>query len=603
MAAETVPPDAFPWDAPLATSYPPPVSPGTKHATGRPETDGDSYAPAPGPLLTGKWMLKRSEHLKRWNKRWVSLDATGKLLTFRSSPEDAKTLSHVKLKDIRAASVSSVNFHGNKSYAKRCVYVETKHADPESDESKGVFLVAETYEDASRWVADIRALAPDPNSRRISENASLSPAAAPPTPALVAKIPRRAGVPASDSSSAESRASSSSSASFENDAVTPLSTSSRSVSRSDSSGTHAAASRRLSARASATSERSVSATSGWAVAPASRWFVGTKKQYAADLASAAEDFKNTTSQTHAHMAQMQEMMREALSAKDAMLRATQESLACAQTAATESRMRADATAARLEEKSIEVSEFTRELEDVKAAAQVHVDMTRERLAKADANERELRASLASAEARIKALEAEKAAEAMKAARVTDALRLELEAASARSIRAAAEAEMALSFERRTIETLEAEISKLERVRGWKGVFGGARTNSGRARMHDAARGARDVLRFSDSVSFDSRSGWRASADANTTPLLITPNDTDGTGDTDAVDACLSGGTAYRGVSAAAAAATAAAEATTPEAVEYVCRRRLFEYGLAAPSTPAEVISHLDSPGAHGCRQM
>ena len=41
-------------------------------------------------------------------------------------------------------SVSSVNFHGNKSYAGRCVLLQTKHADPESDAARAVFLVAET---------------------------------------------------------------------------------------------------------------------------------------------------------------------------------------------------------------------------------------------------------------------------------------------------------------------------------------------------------------------------------------------------------------------------------------------------------------------------
>ena len=146
-------------------------------------------------------MLKRSEHLRLWNKRWVSLDGSGKRVTFRVGPDDAKVSTSVLLSDIRNVSVSSVNFHGNKSYANRCVFLETKVSDPESDDSKGVFLVAETQGDASRWVADIRALAPD-NASRVSDELSLSPAAAPPTPALVVNVPRR--TPTSVSSVADS---------------------------------------------------------------------------------------------------------------------------------------------------------------------------------------------------------------------------------------------------------------------------------------------------------------------------------------------------------------------------------------------------------------
>ena len=77
MATVTVPPDVSPWDAPVTPSYPPALSPGTKRATGRAETGGDSRGCA---LPYNRWeMLKRSEHLKRWNKRWVSLDAAARV--------------------------------------------------------------------------------------------------------------------------------------------------------------------------------------------------------------------------------------------------------------------------------------------------------------------------------------------------------------------------------------------------------------------------------------------------------------------------------------------------------------------------------------------
>ena len=193
MATVTVPPDVSPWDAPLTPSYPPALSPGTKRATGRAETGGDSYADAPCPAIAGMWMLKRSEHLKRWNKRWVSLDAAGARLTFRASPGVAKALSHVAVEHIRGAFVSSVNFHGNKSYAGRCVCLERKHADPESDASREVFLVAATRADANKWVAKVRALVAERNPIDTDDAIRLSPVAAPPTPALVnERDPRRA---------------------------------------------------------------------------------------------------------------------------------------------------------------------------------------------------------------------------------------------------------------------------------------------------------------------------------------------------------------------------------------------------------------------------
>lgn len=604
MATVTVPPDVSPWDAPLTPSYPPALSPGTKRATGRAETGGDSYADAPGPTLAGMWMLKRSEHLKRWNKRWVSLDAAGARLTFRASPGVAKALSHVAVEHIRGASVSSVNFHGNKSYAGRCVRLERKHADPESDASREVFLVAATSADANGWVTDVRALVAerDPSTREgfdTDDKIRLSPVAAPPTPALVAeRDPRRA--PASASSAASASRSSSS---FSSDASTPADFERSNASRSAFEATSGTAAN----DADAPSARVASVAS----LTSARWFdfakSGTKKTASARARSsaenserAAEELQATASATHAQMAQVREMAREAREAKDAELRATRESVAGARAAATEARRRADVTQTRLEEKAAEAASLRRELEDVKAAAALASELARARLARADALERELGARLAAAEARGDALaEARDAAEAA-GTQAAEALRADLHAAGVSALRAATEAEASLDAARRRVEALEREKLELERLRGWKGVFARpARRCAKKTRTNEG---------FSFSVenleNFDNRNDAPLLADAPPASEVFAarvspqsssaPRGYRGNG----VGSARSGG----GFVAAATAASAPADASTPEAAA-TARRRLFEYGLVAPPTPADILQTLDSPGAHGCRQM
>ena len=59
----------------------------------------------------------------------------------------------------------------------------------------------------------------------------------------------------------------------------------------------------------------------------------------------------------------------------------------------------------------------------------------------------------------------------------DALRADLEAAGVSALRAATEAEASLDAARRRIEALEFKNLELERLRGWKGVFGGAKALS------------------------------------------------------------------------------------------------------------------------------
>ena len=85
---------------PHSRSYPPSRAPGTKRAVGGEDARGD---PRALPLASGRWMLKRSEHLRRWNKRWVSLDETGESVIIKANPADEKALSSVRLADVRCA--------------------------------------------------------------------------------------------------------------------------------------------------------------------------------------------------------------------------------------------------------------------------------------------------------------------------------------------------------------------------------------------------------------------------------------------------------------------------------------------------------------------
>lgn len=89
-------------EPPLTPSYPPSRSPGTKRAVGGEGMRGETHARG-RPLADGRWMLKRSEHLRRWNKRWVSLDETGESVIIKANPADEKALSSVRLADVRCA--------------------------------------------------------------------------------------------------------------------------------------------------------------------------------------------------------------------------------------------------------------------------------------------------------------------------------------------------------------------------------------------------------------------------------------------------------------------------------------------------------------------
>ena len=104
MATVTVPLGVSPWDAPLTPSYPPALSPGTKRATGRAETGGDSYADAPCPAIGWDVDVEAVGALEAVEQALGVSGRGGARLTFRASPGVAKALSHVAVEHIRARS-------------------------------------------------------------------------------------------------------------------------------------------------------------------------------------------------------------------------------------------------------------------------------------------------------------------------------------------------------------------------------------------------------------------------------------------------------------------------------------------------------------------
>ena len=111
---------------------------------------GKRMISAGGPLAGGMWLLKRSELLKRWKRRWFQTDAAGEVVEIRGDKSDAKTRSVITLADVRSATVSTTNFHGDAEMKGCCVYLEL------GTPWRTVFLVADSPSDAKAFVKDVR---------------------------------------------------------------------------------------------------------------------------------------------------------------------------------------------------------------------------------------------------------------------------------------------------------------------------------------------------------------------------------------------------------------------------------------------------------------
>eukprot|EP01018_Ginkgo_biloba_P031449 Gb_18894 [translate_table: standard] len=100
-------------------------------------------------LLQGP-LLKRSETLRKWNERWVTLDPTTGKMEYRARRNELAPKGTIIFDANSTITVSPVNFHGLQKYDGCCFYIGTP-------QKKEYFLCAETPGAATAWVATLRA--------------------------------------------------------------------------------------------------------------------------------------------------------------------------------------------------------------------------------------------------------------------------------------------------------------------------------------------------------------------------------------------------------------------------------------------------------------
>jgi hypothetical protein len=599
---------------------------------------GKRIISAGGPLAGGMWLLKRSELLKRWKRRWFQTDAAGEVVEIRGDKSDAKTRSVITLADVRSATVSTTNFHGDAEMKGCCVYLEL------GTPWRTVFLVADSPSDANAFVKDVRiragldatlaalprALTPAMKAKggdpEMSEEAAiallapgLTPVRAPATPSPAAARPTAAAITPSSPLTVSAIA----------DEVSPAS----SAGSARSSGARANASVNTPSSAD-------SAASGASRKERKGWF--GKPSLASSIASVAEQFSKSTDLSQEKMNDMTRMMEGAMRAKDEQLSATNRLLEAECTVAREARGRADALQKRLEEKSAHLDRRTQELanekisssalrmkdEEASRADEAEASLARvrreaedlareltetrqkaddtqralmeegallqERHVKAVATERELRESLASAERRGDVL----ARETAELKQHVAGLNGDLSIADERAVAAAAAAAKELEAEReKTAELLHVVRTK----RGFLGMF--------RKTPKASARRGRRALAL-PAPPATAPPAFRATVvepagefEFRTTAATAAGSDVGTDESVDAANAVLARRMMRDGVwintpRHRRVGGPVLANASTPEAL--IIRKRLV-YG--AVETCEEVIDALDSPHAQGCRQM
>lgn len=614
--------------------------------------------PAGGPLADGLWMLKRSEHLKRWKRRWFQADASGDIVEIRGDKADGKTRSTISLADVRSATVSSTNFHGDPDMKGCCVYVEL------GTPWRAVFLVADSPAQADAFVNDVRMRA------GLDQSLATLPRAF--TPAVKTK----GAVPAMSQEAANALlapgltpvrtpATPSPNASRQQPAAkTPGSPLTVSAIANEASPASSVGSAR-SGLSNEVSPRTPSmANSGASKKVGVGWF--GKPSLASSIASVAEQFSKSTDLSQEKMNDMTRMMEGAMRAKDEQLSATNRLLEAECTVAREARGRADALQKRLEEKSAQLDRRTHELasekisasalrmkydsvretaeeetaradeaeasfarvrrelddavrelaetrqkaDDTQKALMEEGALLQERHARAVATERELRESLDAAERRGDQLARETAELKQRAAD----LDRDLANAEERAVAATAAAAKELEAERKKV----AELLHVVRTkRGFLGMFRKTPKASALVEHDEARRSARrgrraaaaalpappatappalraGDVRQSPSSDFEFRTATRDRA---------THGSEVSDGSFDAANAVLARRMMRDGVwmntpRHRRVGGPVIADASTPEAA--IIRKRLV-YG--AVETCEEVIDALDSPHAQGCRQM
>ena len=606
-------------------------------------------------MADGLWMLKRSEHLKRWKRRWFQADASGDIVEIRGDKAEAKTRSTISLADVRSATVSSTNFHGDSDMKGCCVYLEL------GTPWRAVFLVADSPAKADAFVNDVRMRA------GLDQSLATLPRAF--TPAVKTK----GAVPAMSQEAANALLA---------PGLTPVrapATPSRNASRQQPAArtpgsplTVSAIANEASPASSAGSARSglandsartpSTANSGASKKVGVGWF--GKPSLASSIASVAEQFSKSTDLSQEKMNDMTRMMEGAMRAKDEQLSATNRLLEAECTVAREARGRADALQKRLEEKSAQLDRRTQELasekisasalrmkydsvretaeeetaradeaeaslarvrrelddavrelaetrqkaDDTQRALMEEGALLQERHARAVATERELRESLDAAERRGDQLARETAELKQRAADLDQ----DLSNAEDRAVAAADKAAKELEAERKKV----AELLHVVRTkRGFLGMFRKTPKASALVEHDEARRSARRGRRAAAALPAPPATAPPAlrggdvqqppSSDFEFRTATHTPADGSevSDGSFDAANAVLARRMMRDGVwmntpRHRRVGGPVIANASTPEAA--IIRKRLV-YG--AVETCEEVIDALDSPHAQGCRQM
>ena len=606
-------------------------------------------------MADGLWMLKRSEHLKRWKRRWFQADASGDIVEIRGDKAEAKTRSTISLADVRSATVSSTNFHGDSDMKGCCVYLEL------GTPWRAVFLVADSPAKADAFVNDVRMRA------GLDQSLATLPRAF--TPAVKTK----GAVPAMSQEAANALlapgltpvrapATPSPNASRQQPAArTPGSPLTVSAIANEASPASSAGSAR-SGLANDSARTPSTANSGASKKVGVGWF--GKPSLASSIASVAEQFSKSTDLSQEKMNDMTRMMEGAMRAKDEQLSATNRLLEAECTVAREARGRADALQKRLEEKSAQLDRRTQELasekisasalrmkydsvretaeeetaradeaeaslarvrrelddavrelaetrqkaDDTQRALMEEGALLQERHARAVATERELRESLDAAERRGDQLARETAELKQRAADLDQ----DLSNAEDRAVAATAAAAKELEAERKKV----AELLHVVRTkRGFLGMFRKTPKASALVEHDEARRSARRGRRAAAALPAPPATAPPAlrggdvqqppSSDFEFRTATHTPADGSevSDGSFDAANAVLARRMMRDGVwmntpRHRRVGGPVIADASTPEAA--IIRKRLV-YG--AVETCEEVIDALDSPHAQGCRQM
>ena len=606
-------------------------------------------------MADGLWMLKRSEHLKRWKRRWFQADASGDIVEIRGDKAEAKTRSTISLADVRSATVSSTNFHGDSDMKGCCVYLEL------GTPWRAVFLVADSPAKADAFVNDVRMRA------GLDQSLATLPRAF--TPAVKTK----GAVPAMSQEAANALlapgltpvrapATPSPNASRQQPAArTPGSPLTVSAIANEASPASSAGSAR-SGLANDSTRTPSTANSGASKKVGVGWF--GKPSLASSIASVAEQFSKSTDLSQEKMNDMTRMMEGAMRAKDEQLSATNRLLEAECTVAREARGRADALQKRIEEKSAQLDRRTQELasekisasalrmkydsvretaeeetaradeaeaslarvrrelddavrelaetrqkaDDTQRALMEEGALLQERHARAVATERELRESLDAAERRGDQLARETAELKQRAADLDQ----DLSNAEDRAVAAADKAAKELEAERKKV----AELLHVVRTkRGFLGMFRKTPKASALVEHDEARRSARRGRRAAVALPAPPATAPPAlrggdvqqppSSDFEFRTATHTPADGSevSDGSFDAANAVLARRMMRDGVwmntpRHRRVGGPVIANASTPEAA--IIRKRLV-YG--AVETCEEVIDALDSPHAQGCRQM